>query len=378
VIQKPTKKRISFISGVLLLINGLFLFLLLIAYAAYHIPPATIPYLPFAGLAYPYILLANLLFILFWIVKRIKFALIPLLLVLLGWNHIGRLFQLNGISTRDEPGIKVVSYNIQNFIKYNTSTTKYLSDFENQDRITDWLTEQKADIVCLQEMLYDRDNYDQFAARLGTHIGCPNNYHENYYKTSRDKLDAIAIFTRFPIIRKGHLEYDDKSIGIYTDLVMGQDTVRLYNLHLASIHFRKEDYEFITGFSPQQEQEKIKTGTLQIIAKMKVAFEKRALQSKIIENELESSPYPVILCGDFNDTPSSYSYHRLTRNLDDAFVVSGKGIGTTYAGENFPAFRIDYILYDPFFKASGFERHKINLSDHYPISCTLHPVDSNN
>ncbi|MCB2222287.1 MAG: endonuclease/exonuclease/phosphatase family protein [Bacteroidetes bacterium] len=365
-------------TGVLLLINGFFILLLLLAYAAYHIPPATIPYLPFAGLAYPYILLANLLFVLFWIVKRIKFALIPLLFILLGWNHIGRLFQLNGKATGDEAGIKVVSYNIQNFIKYNTSTTKYLSDFENQDRITDWLTQQNADIVCLQEMLYDRDNYDQFAAQLGNHIGCPNNYHENYYKTSRDKLDAIAIFTRFPILNTGHLEYDDKSIGIYADLVINHDTVRLYNLHLASIHFRKEDYEFITGFSPQQEQEEIKTGTLQIIAKMRVAFEKRALQSKIIEKELELSPYPTIICGDFNDTPHSYSYHRLTRKLIDAFVVSGKGIGTTYAGENFPAFRIDYILYDPMFTASGFIRHKINLSDHYPISCTLHTRSSNN
>jgi len=371
--QKPTKK-LSFISGIILLVNVIFIFLLLLSYASGYIPPDTLPYISFAGLAYPYILLINVLFVVFWLFKRSKLAILSLLALLLGWNQLGRLVQLSGKSTTAEKGIKVVSYNIQNFIKYNTSSTKYLSDFENQEKITLWLTDQKADIVCLQEMLYDRDNYQKFASHLGKLIDCPNHYHENYYKTSRNKLDAIAIFTRFPILKKGHLEFEDKSIGIYTDLLINQDTVRLFNLHLASIHFRREDYNFITELSTQQEQEKIKTGTLQIIAKMKVAFEKRAQQVVIIEHELAQSPYPVILCGDFNDTPSSYVYHNLTRNLNDAFVESGSGFGTTYAGENFPAFRIDYILHDPAFMSSGFERYKIDLSDHYPISCTLHRV----
>ncbi len=376
--QKPASRRISFFSGLLLLLNGIVVILLLLAYAAFHISPAAVPYLAFTGLAYPYILLANLIFILFWIIRRIKFAIIPLIIVLLGWNHMGRLFQWSGKEAIQDEGIKVISYNIQNFIKYNTSSTKYLKDFANQDRITNWLAEQSADIVCLQEMLYDRDNYEQFAAQLGKLIHCPNNYHENYYQTSRNKLDAIAIFTRFPVIDTGHLVYDDKSIGIYTDLVIGEDTVRLYNLHLASIHFRQEDYDFISELSTQQEQDKIKTGSRQIIEKMNLAFEKRALQAKVIEMEIEQSPYPVILCGDFNDTPNSFTYNRLTQNLKDAFVESGHGLGTTYAGENFPDFRIDYILHDAHFKSAGFERSKIELSDHYPVSCVLYPNVRNN
>ena len=371
--QKSVTKGFSFFTVLMLILTGIAILVLLISYLAFHVSPAAIPYIAFVGLAYPYILLVNILFVVFWIAKKIRLSVIPLAFILLGWNHTGRLFQWSGKPTKQEEGIKVVSYNIQNFIKYNTSTTKYVSDFGNQDRITNWLAEQSADIVCLQEMLYDRDHYQTFANQLGKLIHCPNSYHENYYQSSKGKLYAIAIFTKYPIINKGHFVYDGKSYGIFTDIIINNDTVRLYNLHLASIHFRKEDYDFISELSTQQEQAEIKTGTLQIIEKMEVAYKKRALQVDILENAMAGCTYPVILCGDFNDSPNSYTYHRLGRSMRDAFVESGSGLGTTYAGKNFPAFRIDYIFHDPRFESAGFERHKLDLSDHYPISCMLYP-----
>ena len=94
------------------------------------------------------------------------------------------------------------------------------------------------------------------------------------------------------------------------------------------------------------------------------------MQVDDVSQHINNSPYPVIVCGDFNDTPVSYTYHQLSKNLNDAFVESGKGINYTYSGI-LPVFRIDYILYDDFFKSHDYNVNKIKISDHYPVSCNF-------
>jgi endonuclease/exonuclease/phosphatase family metal-dependent hydrolase len=108
----------------------------------------------------------------------------------------------------------------------------------------------------------------------------------------------------------------------------------------------------------------------ELVRKYKKAMEMRAVQSRLIRKKIKESPYPVIVCGDFNDTPSSYAYRKTKGWLKDAFVASGKGIGQTYSGK-LPSFRIDYILYSSALKSYNFEIHKIPYSDHFPISCDL-------
>ncbi len=370
--NKP-KKHISFFLGVLLLLNFLAVLLILLSYVSVYINPAKFSLLAFAGLAYPLFLVLNLLFIILWIFLRAKYTFLSLLIILLGWNHLGRLVQFNSDSTLTEKDkhINILSYNIQNFVNENTASTKYITDFENQAKIIEYVRQQNADIICLQEVLYDRKGHDKFHISLGKDLNCDYSYHRNYYKNRKAKLDAIVIFSRYPMIDKGFLEYHEKTIGIYTDLIMREDTVRLYNLHLASIHFRKEEYDFISDITKQQNQQEFKDNFLKVISKINSAFIKRGYQTDIITEHINDSPYPVIICGDLNDTPTSYAYRKLSKGLKDAFTGSGKGFGTTYAGENFPAFRIDYILHDDMFNAVNFTRNKISLSDHYPISCIL-------
>lgn len=371
--DEKQKKRISFFSGLILLLNVLFVLLMLSAYLSVYINPVHFPLLAFAGLAYPIILLVNILFIICWIFLRIKFALLSLAFILLGWNHIGRLIQLKqkqeiGITGKS---VKILSYNIQNFFRLNISNTRYIKNFENQSKITKFIEAQKADIICLQEVLYDRGDVQKFMAEFGSKNKTSNYYYRNYYKTRNPKLEGLVIFTKYPVINKGYLEHDKKTICIFNDLLIAQDTIRLYNIHLASIHFRREEYDFIGDLTNQQDQEVIKKNSLQVLSKLRTAFIKRGHQVNIIKNHLHDSPYPVIVCGDFNDTPSSYTYRALSSGLTDAFVEGGKGMGVTYAGESFPSFRIDYILYDKVFESYHYSRNRITLSDHYPISCTL-------
>jgi endonuclease/exonuclease/phosphatase family metal-dependent hydrolase len=373
VASKRTFNFFSIIKWPFLIANVILVLVLLMSYLAFYIRPAAFPVLAFFGLAYPYILLTHLLFVFFWLVFLPRYALISVIFIVLGWNHAGRLIQLrtSADSNDDSNGIVLVSYNVQNFIKTNTSTTKYITDFENKEKIVSFLSDMEPGIVCLQEVLYDREHVNEFPGKLGRMFGCQYYYYQNYYDKTKNKIDAIATFSKYPIIDKGFLMESEKRFGIFTDLVVDLDTIRVYNLHLASIHFRQDDYRFFVDIASQPEQEKIRVGIMQIISKMKRAFIKRNHQVDIIMNHFSEAPYPIIICADLNDTPSSWAYNKIRNNRDDAFVVSGKGIGKTYAERFFPAFRIDYIFHDPRFNSSGFERHKIHLSDHFPISCSL-------
>lgn len=361
--------------GIILTLNGLAILLLLAAYIAYHLAPSVIPFISFAGLAYPYILAINILFVVFWALVRIKYVLPSLLIILLGWNHAGRLFQISGsdMEEQQERSMKVLSYNMQNFLKINTSSTKYVTDFTNENKIRDFLKNQEVDIACLQEMLNDRKPNSEFISGMSSLLGCNQSYYENYFATSSEKLDALAIFTRFPILNTGHLTHDDKSIGIFADILWENDTLRVYNLHLASIHFKIEDYHFWSEIRKNSDQDSLTTGTFRIFKKIDAASIKRSKQVKIITNHFESSPYPIIVCGDFNDSPSSYAYNKILGDKKDAFVESGSGFGSTYAGEYFPSFRIDFIMYDKAFRAASFQRFRAPYSDHFPISTYLYP-----
>jgi endonuclease/exonuclease/phosphatase family metal-dependent hydrolase len=120
-----------------------------------------------------------------------------------------------------------------------------------------------------------------------------------------------------------------------------------------------------------EEQEVLSKGIRSIARKLKRAFVQRASQARVVAGEIEKSPYPVIVCGDLNDTPSSYTYYTISNQLSDTFVTSGNGLSQTYAGA-LPSFRIDYIMHDKSrFSASDYSRIRSKLSDHYPVSATL-------
>src|SRR5207253_3238831 len=134
-----------------------------------------------------------------------------------------------------------------------------------------------------------------------------------------------------------------KNVFLCSDIVVGNDTFRVVNTHLESIRFKPEDYKFIENIGAESEEEL--NGSINILRRMKRAYTKRAQQVSVLKNEITGSSYPVILCGDFNDTPNSYTYNVLSDGLSDSFRQSGKGFGRTYAGI-FPSYRIDYILHD--------------------------------
>jgi endonuclease/exonuclease/phosphatase family metal-dependent hydrolase len=203
-------------------------------------------------------------------------------------------------------------------------------------------------------------------------LNMPYHAHTLYLNRPRRLIDAMFIFSKFPIVHEGPINKDDvHNFGIQADLLIKNDTVRLLNVHLESVRLRHDDYNFISKFDLQfKEDDNLQEGSRRILNKLRTAFTNRAVQVDSLASFIKNSPYPVILCGDFNDTPNSYTYQKLTADLDDAFMESGTGFGNTYIG-NLPSFRIDFILYDDFFTSLDCRRDLVKLSDHYPISCRI-------
>lgn len=367
-IPKEENKQ-SYFNRLVFLINYVPFIALLISYLSPYISPENFWFLAFFGLAYPVLLLINLLFVIYWFITWKRYIFLSLFAIFAGWIHLKTLVQINlsgtPVDTADTSAIKVLSYNVRLFDLYNWSHNK-----ETRDKIFDLIKEESPNIMCLQEFYAD-DTKEFNTLDTLVELQDAKNYHVEYSRTLR-KVNhwGIATFTNYPIISKGMLTFQDiSSICIYTDVKIKEDTVRIYNMHLQSIHFQPDDYKFVDDLVDDKQTKKLENSK-NIMKRLKIAFAKRSVQADAVAEHIRQSPYPVIVCGDFNDTPSSYTYHTISENLNDAFVKSGNGFERTYIG-TFPSFRIDYILYNNKFKSYDFHTIKERLSDHLPVSCIL-------
>jgi endonuclease/exonuclease/phosphatase family metal-dependent hydrolase len=153
---------------------------------------------------------------------------------------------------------------------------------------------------------------------------------------------------------------------LYADIKVLNDTIRVFNFHLQSLFFNQQDYRSLSDVK-RGDVEKVLPGGKAILKKMKTAYTMRALQVNNILPEIESSPYRVIVCGDFNDVPASYTYQQLSHNLRDAQREAGTGIGRSFKFLS-PTLRIDYILSDKrIMPVNAFTDHH-SASDHFPFT----------
>jgi endonuclease/exonuclease/phosphatase family metal-dependent hydrolase len=227
---------------------------------------------------------------------------------------------------------------------------------------------EKPDIVCFQE--FRKQEGEGYTFQKILKLLKPAKYFYSFYDYSNETGSGIAIFSKYPIIAKGRMLFRNTcNISMYNDIVVKKDTIRIFNCHLQSIRFLKGDYDFIDSVQFSM-SEKNKAGIKTISYKLREAFKLRARQVDYISRLIEKSTYPVILCGDFNDTPVSYTYRHMKGNLNDAFRESGKGIGNTYNGK-VPSFRIDYIFHSNIFASFSYKMRHEGYSDHFPVFCKI-------
>lgn len=305
------------------------------------------------GIFYPALLLANLGLMVLWIFVDYRFLFLSLIAILFGWSHLTGFVNVSGKSTQ-EADLRIMSYNLGSGF-YIRDRDKATQEAKTQQFVDYLATIDEPDIICVQEFNpYLRQIFVERFARYAVH--------EVPHK-------GAMIFSKYPVVRGGNIEFGTRTNScVYADIAKGTDTIRVYNMHLQSNSISRDADDVLEN--ADLKAPKTWKSIKGILSKYTEASKVRAIQARRVKQHSLSSPYPVVLCGDTNDPPTSYTYGTLAAGLTDAFTAKGSGIGTTYGG-SIPMLRIDYILADPSIDVTAYQCRKEAFSDHYPIFAEL-------
>ena len=319
------------LNRILFVVNSILLLLLLVSYIAPRVHPDFFWYISLLGIFFPAILIINIIFGIYWLFCWKKYFWANLVIILLGTSHIDNIIanQKNILDQKKfnelqknkkhqfDQLINIMSYNVRLFNK-----NENIDDDDIVNKIRDVIRKEKPNILCIQEFNLTNETTKIF----------------DLYNQKNANDNKLQIITEYKVIKTGYIK--SKNICVYKDIVLN-DTIRVYNIHLQS----------------------------NWVKSMKSSYQNRVNEALKIKKHINKSPYPVIVCGDFNDTPISYTYSNLKNGLADSFKESGIGIGNSYV--SIPTLRIDYILHSKKYKSYNYKKNKYELSDHFPISCDI-------
>ncbi len=313
-------------------------------------------FFPVLALLAPITGILSLMLLLYWVIRwrwwRVAMMSLPLLLTIL---HLGLYLKVDFSSGRaQKPNrrgtVRMMSYNVRQF---------YGPDEESsRDSLLNWVRRSGVDVVCLQEF---SPQTGEGSRELADSI-----MGEEYASTTGDTLTQNIIYSRYPILRSGRTCRSLKALrSIWADLLVRGDTIRLFNNHLHSTAITSDDGRFLTGEQFLQDtarEEKI----LSIVSRLGRSSVARAVEADSVAAAIARSPYRVIVAGDFNDVPLSYTYRTLRGELRDAFREVGSGRSYTFHGFH-NLLRIDYLFFDPEIELLEYREDTVNFSDHRPI-----------
>jgi endonuclease/exonuclease/phosphatase family metal-dependent hydrolase len=364
------KKGLSFIDKLFLWINFFLCACLLISYLSPITNPTKFWPVAFFGLAYPFLLLGNVILIVYWLFRKIVWALLSIIVIGIGWNvlnkNIGLRFTSSPTYIAGSNMIRMMTYNVHNFKRYGSK-----NDISTKQEILQIIKDQQPDIIGFQEFYTkNKGQYDMLDS-IRKILNCTN-YYLQAVRSNSDEVIGLALFSKFPITAHGMVqlsEHGSENQCIYTDIKKGDKTFRVYSVHLQSIRFDPEDYRYLDNVSPQDGKGQVGSAK-RLGSKLKTAFLKRSEQVFKIKEHAAACPYPYVISGDFNDTPTSFAVNEMSKGLKNAFTEKGSGMGRTYNG-SFPNYQIDYIMATPQFDVADYYIIEKRLSDHYPVRSDL-------
>ncbi|MDD4922615.1 MAG: endonuclease/exonuclease/phosphatase family protein [Bacteroidales bacterium] len=353
---------LRFLHSFILTINVGIVILLIICGYAYKIKPEYSILSTFLGYGFPILAFLNLFFIFYWLFRWKVWVLISLIGAAITYSSYWAWFPINPtVETQSENPIKVLSYNVMYF------SFKMDSPSGEIHPILDYIQKTDADIVCLQEAGSEFVN-ETACSEVGRKALKAYPY---IYSGAKENRYSVVLLSKYPAIRFKRIKYESKSNSSFLyDLKIGGDTIRLINNHLESNKLNSDEKDKYTEFLKKRESEQLTEVAEVLGSKVGSASFIRANQADSISKVVKESPYPVILCGDFNDVPGSYSYRTVRKGLLDSWVENGNGWGNTFH-ENLFLFRIDFIMHSPDIKSYLTKVDKVKYSDHYPIWANL-------
>lgn len=348
--------------------------LFLCSCANVFLPPEKWWFFALLGLAFPFLLLLVIVFLLFWTLFRSRWAFLSLAVLLLGFTNIRALIGFHSgafTPAKSEQSIRIMSWNVRWFDEQKRATK---GAYPKRKEMFEFIKEQDADILCFQEYFEsNRTNYSNLKDLQK--MNYPYYYKVIDYGRKGGSIEVgVAIFSRFPITDSfrirypGPLELRAAESLIACDIDVRGQKIRVFNTHLQSVLFQQQDYERLRTIRAADDS--MLDASRSIVKKLKQGYASRSKQVDIVREQLDKSPYPAIICGDFNDVPNSYTYFRIRGDRKDAFIAGSNGIGRTFSNIS-PTLRIDYIMPDKQFEVLQFKRHVLPYSDHYPVVTDL-------
>lgn len=363
----------SFTKRVFIFCNIVLSVCMLLLYVLPSLPASVSWIVNLFALLFPFLLLLQLVFLIFWLIAKPKLALIPLISFALCWHLIGSFFGFhpNNKQAATQTGFRVATWNAHLF-----------NFFENNGKLdAAMLNEAKgfnADVLAIQELVFSIDSsspitLEKVKQKLGfKYVAAANDRAFGVHTNIRQRNEryhpfCVAIFSNYPIIRwkKEQSIKEYNHTFLWADLLVNSDTIRFFNIHLQSMHFAKKDYEFIENID-QQDMDDVQEAGKSILRKMKTANLLRSSQARDIRTAIDASPHPVVVCGDMNDVPNSNAYQIISNDLYDAFTEKGWGIGRTFQFLS-PTLRIDYVLHSKALAVNKVEVRQTVRSDHSPV-----------
>lgn len=355
------------LTGLLWFLYKIIVLYTLVVYALTYWTPSSHWVAGFMMMSLPVLILIHLAFLVLWLVVSPRRAIVTLLVLLAGWPFLKRTYHPNFSASRSlaavpdslpKKNLTVLNYNVFSFGWYKYRHEK---DQARVEEFKTWMGQQDADVLCLQEYFSHADMKDFGFTELLTKKGY---IHQAFLlqKSSPSGKFGLALFSKYPILATRDTLFSGQNGLLKADIVWKKDTVRIINVHLYSMTLQLSELVHAPDYEKKKHEAKY------AFRQLRRGFETRAQEIKPLQQWIRASPYPIVVCGDFNDTPYGYVYGRMSGWLANAFEERGKGFGFTY--NRLPYFiRIDNQFYDDKrLQLTEFRTLRdVPYSDHYPL-----------
>ena len=357
---------------VFLVLNIFFIALLIASTLAGTVAPSDFVWFSYLSYGYLYLLIVNVVFAIVWLAFGSWWFLLPLAAIIARYSFLPLYFQIGGtvaVSKDDfanEKMLKVLTFNAHHF--EGVELKGELAD-TNMALFLDIVEEENPDILAMQEYIGRGDtlHLTEHLARRGY------KYMASGYESGT--MTGEVIFSKLPILRVVRIEGPSK---LYVNLQWGEDTLRLYCLHLKSYGLDESDHRQIHDISHGNVDDIASSSTLNKFRETIVEHQK---EWEALKPYFDTRERLTVVAGDFNETPASYFYQQCRNYYKDSYCEAGQGFSTTYHGTftrsrnaTFPAFRIDMMLHTSDLEAVAYRRIKSEISDHYPVVVTMRLV----